>query len=169
MVHILQVDLICFVANRGWSAKAPGHLLLQWQAEQAQTAPLNGSKKNRNPQLSSFRLGFLKTSSSLPYTASTDRISNARRVLNAAQRWLLKFPNWPPRQNHTEATWLIDRGHGEKEIPSGRLDCPSSSLIMPFRIVDKRCSEIKVQGGRPCAVTVGFTLHVGGDDWIGIQ
>lgn len=61
-----------------------------------------------------------------------------------------------------EATWVIDRGHGEKEIPSGRLDCPGSFLIMSFSIVDKRCTEIRVQGGRPCAVTVGFTQHVKG-------
>lgn len=55
---------------------------------------------------------------------------------------------------------MIDRGRGEKEIPSGRLDCPGSFLIMSFSIVDKRCSEIRVQGGRPWAVTVGFTQHV---------
>lgn len=59
-----------------------------------------------------------------------------------------------------EATWVIDRGHREKEIPSGTLDCPGSFLIMSFSIVDKRCSEIRVQGGRPRAVTVGFTQHV---------
>lgn len=60
-----------------------------------------------------------------------------------------------------EVTWMIDRGHGEKEISSRRLDCPGSFLIMSFSIVDKRCSEIRVQGGRPCAATVGFT-HVEG-------
>lgn len=116
-------------------AEVPGPqaiCFLECQSEREQPASLNSLKKKKKSSApsefltdwASRRLSLYL--SSLPYTGSTDRISNAHRVLNAPQRWLLKLSNWPPRQSHMEATWVIDRGHGEKEIPSGRLDCPGS-------------------------------------------
>ncbi len=159
--------MICFIANGGWSAGPQAICFLEWQSERVQPASLNSSeRKNHQHQLSSSQTGLLEyfLFTSPHYHTQALQIESLMPTGHLTHHrgdcWscLIGRPGKALWKLHG---WLTEAMEKRRSQVQGWIVL-APFLIMSFSIVDKRCTEIRVQGGRTCAMTVGFTPHVKG-------